>query len=441
MIKKKHILVLWIAFSVLFYSCKQSQPSEKFIMPAEWEPHEAVWLGWEKDSLLGYYPIVVNVIKTLIPHVNVKIAFHNDTLMHFAKNYLQVHGIDSNSYQSIIIQGDRYWIRDHGATFLVNEKGELGVADFAWNSYGLPGFLKEKYNGNIDSINKYLDSRKDMMQKTSKADSLMAVSEKASVFKTDVVHEGGATEVNGKGTLILCEATVLQRNPGLTKEYIETEFKRMLGVTKIIWMKKGLADDPHRYFRRIYGSYVGGGTGGHTDEFVRFANSHTILLAWVDETEKNANPINQMNYERMKENYEILNRSTDQDGKRFTIIKVPLPDLITKKIFARKEIGQNEKTYDVSVSSFIPGDAPKVGDSLLRVPASSYMNYLVTNGVILLPSYLHAGSSKEKEEQVRKIFEKQFPNRKLIFIDAMSLNWNGGGIHCSTQQQPKRNQD
>jgi len=27
--------------------------------------------------------------------------------------------------------------------------------------------------------------------------------------------------------------------------------------------------------------------------------------------------------------------------------------------------------------------------------------------------------------------------RKLIFMDAMPLNWEGGGIHCGTQQQPK----
>jgi agmatine deiminase len=90
------------------------------------------------------------------------------------------------------------------------------------------------------------------------------------------------------------------------------------------------------------------------------------------------------------------------------------------------------------VSSFIPAEAPKDGDSLLRVPASSYLNYFVTNGLVLLPAYTQAGSSKEKEEQVRKIFEQHFPGRKLVFIDAMALNWEGGGIHCSTQQQPKR---
>ena len=92
-----------------------------------------------------------------------------------------------------------------------------------------------------------------------------------------------------------------------------------------------------------------------------------------------------------------------------------------------------ERRYQVESS-----EAPKAGDTILRVPAGSYMNYLVTNGTVLLPTYTAHGSSKEKEELVRKLFEEQFPGRKIIFIDAMMQNWSGGGIHCSTQQQPKK---
>jgi agmatine deiminase len=203
--------LLAFLFTVLvLFSCKsnkQQRAAETFYMSAEWEQHDAVWLGWEKDSLLDYYPVVVNILKSLAGNVNVKIAFHNDTLMQQAKAYLSAYGIDSNSYQSYLMPGDRYWIRDHGAAFLVNAKGQLAVADFGWNGYGLPGFLEEKYNGNKDSVNKYLDRRKAMMNATENVDSLMAVKENAALLTTDVVHEGGAIEVNGEGTLILCEAT------------------------------------------------------------------------------------------------------------------------------------------------------------------------------------------------------------------------------------------
>jgi agmatine deiminase len=203
--------------------------------------------------------------------------------------------------------------------------------------YGYPGWLEIKYNNNMDSVLKYLKQHEANMKLTGAVDSLMAVAEGASILRTNVKHEGGATEVNGKGTLILNEATVFQRNPGLAKEEIESEFKRVLGVTNIIWMKKGLADDPLHFFRRIAGKYVGGGTGGHTDEFVRFANATTILLAWIDESEKDMNPINQMNYERMNENLKILEEARDQDGHPFKVVKVPLPDLIVKKITAKAD--------------------------------------------------------------------------------------------------------
>ena len=408
-------------------------------MPAEWEPHEAVWLGWEDESI-QYHPVVVNLIKTLIPHVGVKLVAYSDSLLQTAKNYLYQHQIDTSKIKFYVMPGDRYWIRDHGAAFLINNKGELGVADFVWNRCGYPQWLKYKYGNNMDSIKKYLNLRIESIQRTDKVDSLMGIAEGATIQKTNIIQEGGAIEVNGKGTLILCEATVLDRNQGRGREEIEDEFKSVLGISNIIWMKKGLVEDPlSKGGRFISGKYFSAwGTGGHTDEFVRFANPHTILLAWIREEDKDLNPINELNYERMNENLQILERAKDQDGKPFNIIKVPLPDLIVKKVVARENIDDSVTTFDVTVSSFKKSEAPKDGDTLLRVPASSYLNYLVTNGLVILPTYTGAGSSKEKEEAVRKIFQRQFPDRQIVFIDAMPQNWEGGGIHCSTQQQPAR---
>lgn len=417
---------------VCLLSCQNNQ--SKFYMPAEWEPHDAVWFGWEKDS--AYYPSIAEIINTITPSVMVKVAVSSDSLLEVAQKYLYGKGVDSAKIKFYLMPGDRYWIRDNGATFLVNEKGEMGIADFNWDFYGLPAWLQDKHENNKDSVDKYLKLWFD--PSVALLDIQMAATENATVLKTNVVHEGGAIEVNGKGSLILCEATVFQRNPGRSREELETEFKRVLGITKIIWMKKGLADDPHWFYRRITENYVGGGTGGHTDEFVRFANVNTIMLAWVNEDEKNLNPKNKMNYLRMNENLKILEQSTDQDGKPFNIIKVPLPDLITRNIIAKPSNDSIEGNLDISPDNFVPSEAPEFGDSLLRVPAASYLNFLVTNGFVLLPTYAAMGSSEKKEEAVRKIFEKQFPGRKIIFFNAMVQNWAGGGIHCSTQQQPKR---
>jgi agmatine deiminase len=418
---------------VIVLSCNQQQ--DKYYMPAEWEQQDAVWLGWEADSSIGFYPVVAEMIKTLTPTVTVKIAFDSDSLMQTAKNYLKRQQIDTSNIRFYVMPGDRYWIRDHGAAFLINREGELGVADFDWNLYGFPQFLKEKNNNNQDSVNKYLNKILPSINKSGAVDSLMAVAEGAKIFKTKVVTEGGNIEVNGEGTLIVCESAMKNRNPELTKEFMESELKNVLGVSTVIWIKQGLAEDPNGFYRRIIGNYVGGGVQ-HSDEFVRFSNANTILLAWVDEAEKDLNPINKMNYQRLNETFQTLKNATDQDGKPFNIVKVPLPDLITKKIVAIQDY-TSKVSYDIPANRFYISEAPKVGDTLLRVPASSYLNYLVTNGLVLISSYTSEGSSKEKEDRVRKIFEEQFPKRKIVFINAMPQNWHGGGIHCSTQQQPR----
>ena len=420
-----------IGLLFLFVSCRQ--PSEKFYMPAEWEPHDAVWLGWQKGKDHPFYPGIAELVKTLAPHVTVKIACDSDSLMQAAKDYLfSNQGLDTANIRFYVMPGDRYWIRDHGAAFLVNEKGELGVADFDFKMYGLPLWLEEKFEGNKDSVEARLNRISPML---TNVDSQMAVAEGAKILKANIKHEGGSIEVNGKGTLILCEAVALTRNPGKTKAELESEFKKVLGVSNIIWMKQGLANDAN-WRRRIEGKYYGGGTGGHTDEFVRFADPNTILLSWVNETEKDKDPIARINYERMNENLRILESSKDQDGKPFTIIKVPLPDLITKKKIVTDSMPADDKDNYVLRSGFLPKETPALGDTIIEVPASSYLNYLITNNLVVMATYKQAGSSPEKEKQVEAIFKKLYPERQVVFLDFMPQNWSGGGIHCSTQQQP-----
>ena len=87
---------------------------------------------------------------------------------------------------------------------------------------------------------------------------------------------------------------------------------------------------------------------------------------------------------------------------------------------------------------FKASDGWKAGDTANRVASASYLNYFISNQIILLPTYIKSGSSIQKENQVKNIFVKAFPNRKIVFINALPLNWRGGGIHCATQQQPSR---
>ena len=75
-----------------------------------------------------------------------------------------------------------------------------------------------------------------LASKRGKVDSIMASNDSIPVIKSWIYIEGGTIEVNGKGTLILNEPLTLSRNDGASKDSIELEFKRVLGVTNIVWL-------------------------------------------------------------------------------------------------------------------------------------------------------------------------------------------------------------
>lgn len=145
-------IILLLLCAALLQTCRPI--SDQFYMPAEWEPHEAVWLGWESDTASGFYPSIAQMIQAMKPNVTVKLAFDSDSLKQTAITRMRQLGVDTGGLRYYVMPGERYWIRDHGAAFLVNEKGQLGVADFGWNTYGYPGYLELYYNGNKDSVQK-----------------------------------------------------------------------------------------------------------------------------------------------------------------------------------------------------------------------------------------------------------------------------------------------
>ena len=83
-----------------------------------------------------------------------------------------------------------------------------------------------------------------------------------------------------------------------------------------------------------------------------------------------------------------------------------------------------------------------LGDTIVMVPALEYANFTITNGVVIASEYWMEGmpdSEKQKDEKLRAILEKYFPDRDIFTFDALAINWGGGGIHCRTQQEPKVN--
>jgi agmatine deiminase len=66
----------------------------------------------------------------------------------------------------------------------------------------------------------------------------------------------------------------------------------------------------------------------------------------------------------------------------------------------------------------------------LRLPAS-YANFLIANGLILMPTFNDAN-----DRVALSILAECFPGREVVGIHASDLIWGFGTLHCMSQQIP-----
>ncbi len=422
---KNLIFIVTITFYVL--SCQN--PTKKstentFRQAAEFEPTEAVWLLYpqvthkKSESITA---VTLQIIQALAPYTKIKFVVPNDSLEALAKNLIPEDLLKNNTVTILKFPYKEFWTRDFGPSFLVNDKGEKAMADFMFNTWG--------YNDTSDARAK-IDE---------KLDENIANYYKIPIISTNIVSEGGDHELNSKGTLLLVEAVEKHRNPTKTLDEIAAEFKRVLGVTKVIWLKKGVRDDDNSTFGKIEGPnkkmfFTVLTTNGHVDEFARFVNDSTILLAWVKPEDRKSG-VEIESQKRMEINYNILKNSTDQNGKPFKIIKVPMPYPVLNTL------QPGDGVYDVlSELTYKDGSKFPQGKTIDVIAAASYLNFLIANKVVLMAKYWKPGFSleiKKRDEEAFNIIQNAFPDKKIIAINTLAVNLGGGGMHCITINEPK----
>lgn len=426
----KYLLLAGLLFFTL--SCRQAATSEALEQgeditvlrqPAEFEAQEAVWLLYPPtDHLEGYSneAVMLEILDALLPETRVKMAVNGPELEQQARSRLPADALESGRIEIIEIPYVEFWARDMGPVFVVTEEGELAIADFNFDAWG------------------YGDTTEAETITEEKFDERSAGYMDLPLISSPLISEGGNREVNGKGTLMVVEAVELDRNPGMSKAGIEAEFRRLLGVKKVIWLKEGVYEDQHTFLGPIPTenggkAYTVVTTNGHIDEFARFVGPRTILLAKVDSSDLD-DPIARENHRRMEENYDILRKATDQDGQPFEIIRVPMP----KTILGKMKPGDSVYDY-ISTLDYEDGSEFPVGEPVTVVAAASYLNFLITNHAIIAQRYWREGwdeSIRERDEEVRRILSGVFPEREIVMLDALAVNYGGGGIHCITMQEP-----
>ena len=401
--------VFFLLIPFLLLSCSEKKSTiEKYSYLPEWYPHKAVWIDFHDDR---DFPVPdtdarFEIIEQLHNKVLVKVLVDGDVAANKLDSLITKYDLDRSQIKVIKHELPNWAMRDAGPIFLT-DGDSLMIADFAWNGYG-GQHAQDLERGRIDNdlANRY----------------------GWKVNSSDFAAEGGGLEVN-ENVILSFKHHGKSRNPGKSIEEIETAYLKMYNKKKMIWIEDSmLLETPGRKVDNYYGE----GADQHIDAYYRFVNDSTILAPVITEEEKNNSPIQKHDFEAIQKNLAQLRKETNIDGKPFKIIEIPMPDI-------------SLYTYKTQAQEYMIEGYPEMqlGEEVIFVPVMGYSNFLITNGAVIVAEYWSEGlpiKEKEKDEQMKKILKEYFPNREIIGIkNAILLNWNGGGIHCQTQQEPKLN--
>jgi agmatine deiminase len=211
-----------------------------FVMPAEWDPHDAVWTAWPHDP--EQWAEGLAAPRHALMAMCAAIADDGrgeriELLVRDARDEGDARELLGRSSQHVSFRHAQYgdvWLRDTGPIF-VRDGDELAAARFRFDGWG----GKYVMAGDTEVASRVIDW----------------TSTRGAAF--DFVLEGGAVEVDGAGALLTTKQCLLGggRNPGLSAHALEARLRWALGVSRIVWLDQGLQNDH---------------TDGHIDTIARF---------------------------------------------------------------------------------------------------------------------------------------------------------------------------
>lgn len=217
-------------------------------MPAEWEPHEWLWIGfpwnaaeWGDTATLACAQAQIAAFADAVRAdgrgEEVRLVCNDEESAERARTLL-------TSDARIVVEriGD-VWLRDTGPICTVTEDGGRSLVDFRFNGWG----GKYEMPGDED-IGARLAATADLPCR-----------------HAPFIFEGGAVDTDGTGLFVTTEQCLLNpnRNPDLDRRQIETLLAGTLGLTDMLWLGDGLVNDH---------------TDGHVDNLARFVAPGVIAI-------------------------------------------------------------------------------------------------------------------------------------------------------------------
>lgn len=330
-------------------------------MPAEWERHVRTWMAWPSTGYtLGETPAQADEARATWAAVALAIAdFEPVSLIvtaeaaSIARDYL---GRRTRHPITLVeAELDDAWMRDIGPTFVIDGDRIAGI-DWVFNGWGAQGWARWDLDAQIASH--------------------ICSHEQIDTLRSPLVNEGGGIHVDGAGTVLVTDTVQRDpgRNPNWTRDEVEAELSRTLGVERVVWLPRGLTRDYDEF-----------GTRGHVDIVACFVPNGRVLVH--DQRDPH--------HPDFAVSEEI--RSTLHDAGLETI-DLPAPTVLR----------DDEGWVDYS-----------------------YVNHYVVNDGVILCSF-----DDPNDQIAAGILRQVYPGRDVVLVDARPLFARGGGIHCITQQQP-----
>lgn len=327
-------------------------------MPAEGEPHERTWMAFPSPGYsLGDTEEERHEARTTWAAVARAVAEFEPVTVLVDPREARVAAEYLGSGITILEAPlDDAWMRDIGPTFVVSDDGTVGAVDWVFNGWGAQEWATWENDARIGA--------------------LVARAAGVPVVASDMVNEGGGIQADGAGTVLLTDTVQLDsgRNPTWSKQDVEAELSRTLGVDRAIWLPRGLTRDSETY-----------GTRGHVDIV---AAMPTPGVALVHDQRDPTHPDHEISRDVM----DLLTR----EGLR--VVPVPAPTVLR----------DDEGVVDYS-----------------------YINHYVVNGGVIACSF-----DDPNDDEAVRILSEAYPGRRVVSVDARPLFARGGGIHCITQHQP-----
>ena len=331
-----------------------AQSGDGFYVPSEEGPHQRTFMQWPVNRRVHPDPLFLDMTQQTIADIaNVISEFEPVTMLAARADHTGARRKLSGRVDLWDIPTEDLWCRDAGPIFVVDGKGGLAIRHIQFNGWG------EKQVNSRDS---------QIAQKVAERLGL-------DLLQTGLHGEAGGVEQDGHGLLLAHESSWVNenRNPGLSRDQIETRLLRAYGAERMIWSDGVWGEDITDY---------------HIDSLARFTGPGRVLINLPDDLD-------------LSDPFHAAAADTHDRIVAAGLLVEVIPEPEQRRV-----------------------------DSIDFV--ASYANYYVCNGGVIAAQF----GDRETDQIATEALARHYPGRDIITLNVDTLGELGGGIHCVTQQMP-----